>query len=45
MLQPEYRAPVAEAGFGYGSDTYLQKFFEAFRQVVWHYFERRVLPE
>lgn len=34
MLIPEFRVPLIEAGFGYGSDTYLQNFFEAFQRMT-----------
>lgn len=34
MLLPEFRAPVVEAGFGYGSDTYLQTFFDGLQRVT-----------
>jgi hypothetical protein len=35
MAIAEFRAPLAEAGFGFGSDAYLEKFFEALQRV--HY--------
>lgn len=35
MAVPEFRAPLSEAGFGFGSDTYLEKFFAALQRV--HY--------
>ena len=34
MLLSEFRAPVVKAGFGYGSDTYLQTFFEGLQRVT-----------
>ncbi|MFJ4347637.1 SIR2 family protein [Pseudomonas sp. NPDC089401] len=35
MAVPEFRAPLADAGFGFGSGTYLEKFFSALQRV--HY--------
>lgn len=34
MLIPEFRAPLVDAGFGYGSDAYLQIYFEGLQRVT-----------